>query len=116
MDGFQRIKVWMVCLFAMLPFDDEVGGCDVDDVDTVLVTAFVDVDTVCFVEPVDTTDEEGNVTARDCVNWIGDTGGVDDGGCSADCACGSDGDGGDGVSGEGDGDFFSAADGDGDGD
>ena len=70
----------MVCLFAMLPFDDEVGGCDVDDVDTVLVTAFVDVDTVCFVEPVDTTDEEGNVTARDCVNWIGDTGGVDDGG------------------------------------
>ena len=88
----------MVYLFTMLPIDDVVGGCDVDDVDTVLVTAFVVVDTVCFVEPVDTIDEEGNVTGKDCVDWIRDTGGDDDDGCSTDDDCGSDRDGGDGVS------------------
>ena len=92
----------MVYLFTMLPIDDVVGGCDVDDVDTVLVTAFVVVDTVCFVEPVDAIDEDGKdcvtakdcvtlsldcVTAKDCVDWIGDTGGDDDGGCSADGDC-----------------------------
>ena len=88
----------MVYLFTVLPIDDVVGGCDVDDVDTVLVTAFVVVDTVCFVEPVDTIDEEGNVTGKDCVDWIRDTGGDDDDGCSTDDDCGSDGDGGDGVS------------------
>ena len=84
--------------YSLLPFDDVVGGCDVGDVDTVLVTAFVVVDTVCFVEPVDTIDEEGNVTGKDCVDWIRDTGGDDDDGCSTDDDCGSDGDGGDGVS------------------
>ena len=107
----------MVYLFTMLPIDDVVGGCDVDDVDTVLVTAFVVVVTVCFVEPVDVIDEDGKdcvtlsldcVKAKDCVDWIGDTGGDDDGGCSADGDCGSDGD-------CGDGDFGGAADDNGDG-
>ncbi|PFX12868.1 hypothetical protein AWC38_SpisGene23105 [Stylophora pistillata] len=58
--------------------DTDVGGCDVDDVDTIIVVGFVVVDTVCLIKPDDTIDEEGNLTVEDCVDWIGDAGGVND--------------------------------------